>query len=186
MNEPTTTIYTIGHSNHPIEEFLRLLHLHSVQTLADVRSRPTSRFHPQFRQKALKDSLVNSGIEYIYLGNELGGHPSAENMYDQNGHVIYERIATTSVFRRGIQHVGELAESTRLALMCAEGEPNECHRHPLLARVLLEQDICIQHICRDGRLKNAASMFESATNLQIPLVEPPGEDLSWKSPKRIR
>jgi hypothetical protein len=120
------------------------------------------------------------------LGQELGGHPDEAELYDGGGHVIYERIATTSPFRNGIRRVGEIASSTRLVLMCAEGNPSECHRHPLLARELVMRGFRVLHICRDGSLQNARDMFEKPTDPQLPLIEPPGEDLSWRSPKRIR
>ena len=185
MAENEYTIYTIGHSNHPTEKFLGLLGLHSIQTVADVRSHPRSRYS-QFRQKALEALLCKEGIEYLYLGQELGGHPDSDEMYDKRGRVIYERLAATSAFRSGIRHVGELTAKTRLVLMCTEWDPAKCHRHPLLARVLLERDFEVLHILRDGSLREASAMFDQPVDPQIPLIEPPGEDRSWQSPKRIR
>ena len=185
MNEETT-IFTIGHSNHSIEKFLKLIQMHSIETLADVRSRPTSRWFPHFRQKALADRLYAENLEYIYLGEQLGGHPSAEEMYDGDDHVVYERLMALPGFRSGIRKVDELARQTRLVLMCSEGQPVDCHRHPLLARVLLEREFKVQHILQDGTLNDATDLFDQAPSLQLPLMEPPGEDLSWKSPKRIK
>ena len=89
-------------------------------------------------------------------------------------------------FRSGIRKVDELARQTRLVLMCSEGQPVDCHRHPLLARVLLEREFKVQHILQDGTLNDATDLFDQAPSLQLPLMEPPGEDLSWKSPKRIK
>ena len=179
-------VFTIGHSNHPIEEFLELLRLYSVETVADVRSRPASRYYPHFRQQALKNALGQSDIKYVFFGDELGGKPASNEMYDHQGHVIYERLAATSAFRSGIQRVGKLLITTRLALMCTEADPAECHRHPLIATYLVERDIQVQHILRDGTVRDAAFMFNQAPSQQMPLLEPPGEDLSWRSPKRIR
>ena len=186
MTEPSsTTIYTIGHSNHNIEEFLGLLQLHDIQTLADVRSSPRSRYH-HFNQAVLRNLLWTAGLEYVYLGEELGGHPESDEFYDISGHVVYERIFSTRQFRRAIQRTIDLSATTRLVLMCAEGDPSQCHRHPLIARVLLEHKICVQHIRRDGTLLEAAAMRSQHRGSQLPLLEPTGEDLSWRSPKRIR
>lgn len=179
-------VFTIGHSNHPIEKFLELLRLYSVETVADVRSRPVSRYFPHFRQQALKNALAQTDIEYVYFGNELGGKPASDEMYDPQGHVIYERLAATPAFRSGIQRVENLLTTTRLALMCTEADPAECHRHPLIATYLVERNIQVQHILRDGTVRDAAMMFDQAPSLQMPLLEPPGEDRSWRSPKRIR
>ena len=181
-----TIIYTIGHSNHPAEDFSALLKAHNIVTVADVRSNPFSTYNPQFNQGQLKSSLRRSGIEYVYLGKELGGHPGADHLYDKGGHVIYERISGTPEFRQGIRKVAELAVKDRLVLMCAEGDPAKCHRHPLLARFLLERGFRVDHVQRDGSLTQADTMFNRPADPQLPLFEPPGEDLSWRSPKRIR
>ena len=187
MTEPgsTTTIYTIGHSNHGIREFIDLLRMHSIQTVADVRSTPFSGYNRHFNQGALKNSLWEARIEYDYLGKELGGHPSLNELYD-GGHVVYERLATEPEFRRAIRRIANLAGTTRLVIMCAEGDPAKCHRHPLLARALLERELRVYRIRRDGTLSDAAAMFAQPVDPQLPLFEPPGEDLSWRSPKRIR
>ena len=180
-----TTVYTIGHSNHSREGFLNLLEYYHVETLADIRSRPVSRF-PHFRQDALRAFLSGADIEYLYLGEELGGQPPEDEYYDSKGHVVYERLTGKSGFRRGILKIVGLAPKTRLALMCTEGDPSQCHRHPMVARALLERDLVVQHICRDGSLVEAASLFGNEIDQQLPFLEPTGEDLSWRSPKRIR
>lgn len=185
MTTNPITIYTIGSSNHPIEEFMSLLRLHAIETIADVRSRPVSRF-PHFRQTRLMAVLEGAGVEYLYLGNELGGHPTSDELYGLKGRVMYERLANTPEFSSGIRKVGEVAAKTQLALMCTEGDPAKCHRHPLLAKVLLERGFQVLHILREGGLQEAAALFKQPVSPQMPLIEIPGEDVSWQSPKRIR
>jgi hypothetical protein len=68
-------LFTIGHSNHPLERFLDLLRRHGIGAVADVRSRPYSRFVPHFSKERLQRNLVEEGIDYLYLGQELGGRP---------------------------------------------------------------------------------------------------------------
>jgi len=178
------TIYTIGHSNHPLDRFLSNLSAYNVRTVVDVRTRPTSRF-PHFRQRALKEALSQTGIEYLFYGEELGGHPKNKEFYDASNHVIYERVAATPSFRRGIKNLITLSSNTTAALLCAEGDPAKCHRHPLISRYLLERGLEVLHIKVDGTVEDAKSMFSQPTDSQIPLFEPPGEDLTWRSPKRI-
>ena len=183
-NEPRT-IYTIGHSNLSIGVFLGLLAKHDIETVIDVRSVPFSSYNRHFSQGPLKNSLWKAGIEYIYLGDELGGHPSSREFYDGD-RVVYERIARTREFRRQMRRVANRAAEARLVLMCAEEDPSKCHRHPLLTMVLLERGFQIDHIRSTGVLQSAASVSSPMRDPQLPLFETPGEDLTWRSPKRIR
>ena len=176
------TVYTIGHSNQPSDQFDALLHAESIERVVDVRSKPRSRFG-QYNGKALAKRLTGSGIGYLYLGDVLGGHPESDELYE-DGRVVYERVAALPGFRRGIRRVAKECEQHRLALMCAEEDPAKCHRHPLLVPALLERGVEVLHIRRDGSVQDASRMNEQASP-QLPLVEPVGEDLTWKSPKRI-
>ena len=180
-------IYTIGHSTHPYDEFVQLVRPYHIQTLVDVRSKPQSRF-PQFNRAFLEKTLPKDHINYVFLGNELGGHPTADDQYDSEGHALYERLSKTKDFGRGVKQLLDMASNTGLVIMCAEGNPAECHRHPLLSRVLLERMVKVVHILRDGSTQEAADLFAQTTTAppQLPLMEPPGEDLSWRSPKKIR
>ena len=120
-------IFTIGHSNHSLEGFLALLAKRRIAAVADVRSAPYSRFSPHFDRKALAAALEACGIGYRYFGRELGGRPDDPGCYE-NGRVSYDRVARTGRFRDGLARVREAAAEVRLALMCAEKEPLDCHR----------------------------------------------------------
>lgn len=178
-------IYTVGHSNGPVEAFVDLLRSFDIQTVVDVRSRPYSTYVPHFNRESLSERLRHAGLTYRFAGDKLGGHPDADDLYHHD-RAAYERIASLGPFRAGIDEVVELAETTVLALMCTEEDPSKCHRHPLLARTLVERDLQVLHIRRDRTTEDAAEMLETSPSAQLPLFEPPGEDLSWKSPKRIR
>lgn len=145
-------IYTIGHSKHTLDEFAGLLMQHGVTALADVRSAPFSRFNPQFNKEALARELKARGIKYVFLGRELGARSDDRTCYE-NGRVQYERLARTELFRQGIERVRRGADEHRIALMCAEKEPLECHRTLLVARALDDQDVEVRHILADGRLE---------------------------------
>ena len=147
-----TTIYTIGHSNHPIEKFLSLLTATGINALADVRSRPFSRRHPQFNKESLAAALAARGIEYVFLGKELGARSDDPACYEGDK-VQYERLAQTPLFQSGIERVLTGASKYRLALMCAEKEPLDCHRTLLVSRALQKRGAAIAHILSDGNVE---------------------------------
>ena len=147
-----TRVLTVGHSNHPLETFVSLLRQHGVTALADVRSVPYSRFNPQFNRKALDAALQAQGIAYLFMGHALGGRPEDRSCYE-NGRVRYDRLAQTTFYREGIDRVMETAEVERLALMCAEKEPLDCHRTLLVGRSLVERNVAVAHILADGTLE---------------------------------
>ena len=142
-------VLTIGHSNHSWEAFADLLDRHRIDTLADVRSVPSSRFNPQYNRSVLAESLRDIGIDYVYRGNELGGRPQDPACYE-NGRVSYDRMTETDTFRRGLASVKSEAANRRVALMCAEKDPLDCHRTLLVAAVLAADGLEVLHVLADG------------------------------------
>ena len=147
------TIYTVGHSNHPIEKFMRLLADNGITAVADVRSQPFSRRCPQFNKERLAAALAQHGIAYVFVGQELGARSNDESCYE-NGKVQYERLAATPIFKQGIDRVLAGAGKFRVALMCAEKEPLDCHRTLLVSRALEKRGAAIAHILADGSIEN--------------------------------
>jgi uncharacterized protein (DUF488 family) len=147
-------IYTIGHSNHPIERFLGLLQPHGITAVADVRSTPYSRFNPQFRREKLQAALADVGIQYVFLGEELGARSQDPACYDGEGRVSYASLARTELFRKGMARVRAGMADHRISLMCAEREPLECHRTILVARELVREGVAVAHILGDGSLES--------------------------------
>lgn len=145
-------LYTVGHSNHPPEHFLELLARHQITALGDVRSRPYSRMNPQFNRENLKRLLAGREILYVFLGRELGARSEDPACYS-GGKVQYDRLARTELFRQGIDRVCEGLKTHRLALMCAEKDPLDCHRTILVARELALRGVAVRHILEDGRLE---------------------------------
>lgn len=151
-------IYTVGHSNHTSAVFMGLLRKHEVTAVADVRSVPYSRFNPQFNRETLARALEAHGVEYLFLGRELGARPEDPACY-RNGRVLFSRLAATAEFRRGLDRLTagaddapSVARGRRLALMCAEKDPLDCHRTILVARKLAERGIEVAHILPDRRI----------------------------------
>ncbi len=172
MNTNETPVFTVGHSTHSAEVFVALLHQHGIEALADVRSSPFSRFNPQFNRENLERSLKENGIRYVFLGKELGARSDDRSCYD-HGQVQYARLAQTDLFRSGLDRVLQGAARYRVALMCAEKEPLECHRTILVAKALAERGKPVQHIHADGHLET----HEAAMERLLEMTGVPKEDL---------
>jgi len=117
--------------------------------LADVRSAPVSRFSPHFNRGALAASLAERNIAYIFLGKELGGRPARPELYSE-GVADYEKMAASKEFRAGIARLTEAAGQHRIAAMCSEADPLDCHRCLLVARALAQDGIEIGHVLASG------------------------------------
>ncbi len=175
------TIYTIGHSNHPAERFLDLLSAHAIDAVCDVRSKPYSQFTPQFNRSELKHSLPQQGIRYIFLGAELGARSEDRACYT-NGKINYQLLSATPLFQSGLARIQEgLKKNFRIALMCAEKEPLECHRFVLVSRALAALNVDVQHIHADGSLENQADALVRLAEL----VHVPEADL-FRSAEELR
>ena len=172
MIEPILSIYTIGHSTHSTEDFLKLLNDHGITAIADVRSSPFSRYTPQFNKEVLERELRSHGIQYVFLGRELGARPDDPSCYE-NGHVSFTHMAGTALFQKGLDRILEGAQKFRIALMCAEKEPLECHRTILVAHALVARGAAIIHILSDGRLET----YEEMLPRLLKLTKVPNEDL---------
>ncbi len=157
-------LFTIGHSNLSIEAFISLLQPHRITAVADVRSHPYSRYLPHFNKSELQAALQNAGIEYRFLGQELGARPNEPSCY-VDGKALYEKIAATQLFEQGIKRLLKGAENNRIALMCAERDPITCHRSILLCPHLCSFDLNINHILTDGNLESHEALEERLLKL---------------------
>jgi len=161
-------IFTIGHSTHRIERFVELLHKHGITALADVRSSPYSRFNPQFNRESLKKTLRENGINYVFLGEELGARTKDRCCYD-NGRVDYRKLAATELFKSGLDRLETGTSTYKIAMMCAEKEPLDCHRTILVARELEDRSVPVAHILEDGSVEpHSAAISRLKHQLQIP------------------
>jgi uncharacterized protein (DUF488 family) len=173
-------VFTIGHSTHSTERFVALLLGAGVTAIADVRSSPFSRRHPQFNRDALRDELRLSGISYAFLGKELGGRPSDPAFYCE-GVADYEKMAQAPDFRTGLDRVVEGARTHRVALMCSERDPMDCHRCLLVSRALVQRGVNMKHLLGDG-----GSIDQSAIEDRLlKLSSRRGEDLFAPQSERL-
>jgi len=130
------TIWTIGYSGRSRKAFLALLKDYSIEVVVDERRFPT-RKNPDFRREALERWLPEEGIEYVWLGDLLGGYR----------HGGYERYMGTPAFREGIEKLLRLAKRGRICIMCMERNPKYCHRR-FIAAYLEAMGVGVIHILR--------------------------------------
>ena len=164
-------LFTIGHSNLSIKEFISLLVRYKVDAIADVRSHPYSGYLPHFNRDLLKFELLKAKIKYVFLGDELGARPKDLSCYI-NGKALYTRIANSDSFKVGVERILTGLNTYSIALMCSEKDPLTCHRTIL--------------ICKHLRLKTEINhivdrhTLESHSQLEDRLLDLHGFDLEQK------
>jgi uncharacterized protein (DUF488 family) len=166
------TIHTIGHSTHTSDAFISLLIPHRITAVADVRSTPYSRRNPQFNREKMRAALKVHGIQYVFLGRELGARSEDDCCY-VNDKVRYSLLAQTPLFRSGIERLLDGARSQRIALVCAERDPLDCHRTILIARELVACGVGVLHILSDGSIEP----HDDALRRLVGRLKMRGEDL---------
>ena len=163
-------IFSIGHSNHSIDKFLSLLENSEINMVVDVRSAPFSRMFPQFNQETLKNALSDASIGYLFLGDQIGGRSNDPDDY-LDGQVLYKALANKEAFKTGIERLKEGSAKYRIALMCSEKEPLDCHRTLLVSQALASNEIVVGHIHADGTVEvhaDALVRLLSLHNLSSP------------------
>ncbi len=145
-------LFTIGHSDHEMPDFISLLTRHGVTAVADVRSQPYSRFNGQFNRETLFELLKRAGIQYVFLGRELGARRSERESYEGK-QARYDLIARLPAFREGLDRLRRGFGTHRIALLCAEKDPITCHRTVLVCRHLRADSIEMRHILEDGSIE---------------------------------
>lgn len=173
-------IFTIGHSNQTFEALLANLRAYEIDAVVDVRSQPVSKYTPHFNRGDLTWRLQEAGIKYAFMGDTLGGRPDGREFYDEQGYVRYDLWSASDAFQDGIVRLRQSAERRRSAVLCSEEDPQACHRHLLIARVLASAGwpgSRIAHIRGDSSYVTDASIA----------VQPDmfGGEVGWRSPQSV-
>lgn len=150
-------IYTIGYGTREIVDFIQTLQSHGITYLVDVRSRPYSRYKPDFSKAALENHLRQHGIRYVFMGDTLGGQPDDPDCYTDGkvdyGKVDYDKCREKPFFRQGIGRLRRAWEQNLpVVIMCSEGKPENCHRSKLIAPALLAEGVGVAHIDENDQI----------------------------------
>jgi uncharacterized protein (DUF488 family) len=182
MSRPLA-LSTVGHSNREFDRFAQLLLAERIEFLVDVRSFPYSRYAPQFNREELQDSMPPLGVRYLFLGEQLGGRPTREEHYDEEGHALYGPMSQEQPFRDAIERVIAGARRHRLALLCSEADPRHCHRRLLVGKVLTDRGVQLRHILADGSVRVEDAVELSDDHAQCSLL---GEEVQpWRSTQSV-
>jgi len=139
-------LFTIGHGALPFDDLLRRLEAHGVRTVLDVRSQPYSSRAPHYNRRELEGELIADGISYRWLGDHLGGKP-----LQPGGRPPTDN---ESLLAAGITEAAGLARGATSALLCAELEPEHCHRSTVLAAQFEAAGFSVAHILSDGSTRS--------------------------------
>jgi len=180
-------VLTVGHSNRPLDEFLRLLDAHGVKRLVDVRSVPRSRHNPQFNKDSLPQALERAGIAYTHMPS-LGGlrHPRKDSQnsgWQNEGFRGFADYMQTPEFEAALKDLVAMAGKERVAIMCAEAVPWRCHRS-LIADALVVRGVRVENILsltstKPHQLTPFAHVFRTeVTYPGLPFAEPENKEKS--------
>lgn len=161
-------LYTIGYATKPFAEFIAQLKEHKIDAIADVRSVPFSKVFFDYHQTALEKTLPANGIDYVFLGNELGPRSKDPDHYDGSGQVQFDRLKKSTLFEAGVKRLQSgLDKGLKIALMCAEKDPATCHRSLLVSHYFCEQfKTDIQHIDHHGELESQSQLEKRLIEIQ--------------------
>lgn len=145
-------LYTIGHSNHLLTDFLNLLLKYGIDCIVDIRSIPASKYSPQFNKETLQGFLRSYNMDYQFFGYELGARRN--DSFNELGYVDFELTVQTALFQEGVHKLTPLLEKKDIALMCSEADPLECHRFSLVGRYYHEEGLDVNHILKDATISS--------------------------------
>jgi uncharacterized protein (DUF488 family) len=177
------TVWTLGHSNHGFDAFADLVAGEQIKFLVDVRSYPYSRFAPHFNREELEAAMAARGVGYLFLGAELGGRPTREEHYDAEGHALYGLMSEEELFKAAVDRLICGAHRHRIALVCSEGNPHDCHRRLLVGKVLCDRGVELRHILPDGTIRTELSVALSDDEEQCSFLE--DEGTPWRSTQSV-
>lgn len=162
-------IYTIGHSSHKLEYFLHLLKRHGINCLVDVRSMPYSKYTPQYNKDDLKKFLILNGIQYIFMGKEFGARREDRSLYTAEGYLDFEKVTNSNLFNIGVERIKTgIEKDFRIALMCTERDPIDCHRSLLVAKKFHKSNYDVENILDNGELQTQVFLEKRLLDMYFP------------------
>jgi uncharacterized protein (DUF488 family) len=174
------SLFTIGYGARSLEDFIATLKANRIEHVVDVRTAPYSKFKPEFSREVLQLRLEQAGLRYLFMGDTLGGQPRDPDC-QTDGKVDYDKVRAQALFQQGLERLRKvLASPHRVALMCSEGRPEQCHRSKLIGEALTAAGVPVCHIDEDGSQLTQTQVIDRLTQGQLDLFGQP----SFTSRKR--
>lgn len=148
-------IYTVGHSNHSIEKFIGLLKSNGIESIIELRSVPKSKYAPHFNKPNLTYELSKNGISYLDMGKYLGGRPDDKTVLNIENKIEEDLIERKEWYINSIMRLINLSKESKVAIMCSEENPNNCHRGYIITHTLLKNSEEVSHIRGNGKIQFA-------------------------------
>jgi len=165
QNPSSKKCFTIGYGDYPVDLFFYFLQKTGIDTVIDVRTSPYSSYNYSFNRDNLEKFLISHQISYQYMGDKMGGRYSSPNLLFPDGTVNYEKVRNTEKFQEGLKQALLLISSgKRIALMCAEKEPEKCHRFALISRALQSNGVKVVHIRPEIKLQDNEDLEKELVN----------------------
>jgi len=165
-------IYTIGYGAREIEDFIAVLKSQQIDFLIDIRSKPYSRYKPDFSKQTLERKLQAQGIRYVFMGDKLGGQPDDPDCYKEDGKVDYDKIRGKLFYEKGIGRLRQAWQNqVSVVLMCSEGKPEMCHRSKLIGLTLAGEGIDVVYIDEKDQLISQEDVLLRLTKGQLSLFD---------------
>lgn len=162
-------LFTIGHSQHEISYFIELLRKYEINYILDVRSTPYSQFAAQYNKNSIKVMLNDVGINYVFMGKYFGARQEDDSLYAKEGYLDFQKTAQSTNFKAGVANVLKgIGAGNRIALMCTEKDPIECHRAILVGKAFWDIGVDVEHIMPDASLQSQDFLNERLMNLYYP------------------
>lgn len=163
------TIYTIGHSTIEVEVFLNLVKKYDINCIVDIRSTPYSQFAPQFNRENLKYFLKQNSMQYLYMGREFGARRDEKELYNDSGELDFVKAAGSKIFNEGIDRIAKgIQKGYRIAFMCTEKEPMDCHRTIMVGRKFNDLGYNVINILHNGTNISQKELEKQLLNKYFP------------------
>lgn len=155
-------IYTIGHSNYPVERLIDMLKHYNIDTVVDIRGTPYSKYNVQYNKEVIEHALKEAGFIYIYMAPELAAKRINKISYNEEGYSDFEKVVNEESFKNGIQRLKNgVLKGYKIALLGAMQDPIRCHRSILVGRELIKYGFNVKHILDDYKLASQKDLEQN-------------------------
>ncbi|MCI6190044.1 MAG: DUF488 domain-containing protein [Clostridium sp.] len=159
-------LFTIGHSQHTVNYFVALLKKYNINYVLDVRSTPYSKYAEQFNRENISSFLNKVNINYSFMGKYFGARPLEKSLYAAEGYLDFEKVAQSERFNKAMENVIlGLEGGNKIALMCTEKDPIDCHRAIMVSRAFnKKKGIEVEHILPNGDIQTQKELDNRLVN----------------------
>ncbi|WP_300381949.1 DUF488 family protein [Clostridium sp.] len=162
-------IYTIGHSNYPVEKLIDMLRHYDINCVIDTRGIPYSKYNIQFDKETIRYTLTKEGFIYLFMATEFADKRDTKASYIEEGYADFEKVIEEEDFKRGIERLKDgCNKGYRIALLGAMQDPIRCHRSILLGKYLSKENFNIMHIMDDYSIKDQDYIEERILDKYFP------------------